>query len=44
MLPLLRINDLSIDFIAESGTTRALRNISLSVIRNEILAIVGESG
>ena len=44
MLPLLRINDLSIDFIAESGTTTALRNISLSVIRNEILAIVGESG
>jgi peptide/nickel transport system ATP-binding protein len=44
MLPLLRINDLSIDFIAESGTTTALRNISLSVTRNEMLAIVGESG
>ena len=44
MLPLLRINDLSIDFIAESGTTSALKNISLSVHRSEILAIVGESG
>jgi peptide/nickel transport system ATP-binding protein len=44
MLPLLRINDLSIDFIAESGTTPALKNISLSVHRSEILAIVGESG
>ena len=44
MLPLLRINDLSIDFIAESGTTPALKNISLSVHPSEILAIVGESG
>ena len=44
MLPLLRINDLSIDFVSESGTTSALNNISLSVNRNEILAIVGESG
>ena len=44
MLPLLRINDLSIDFVAESGTTSALKNISLSVNRSEILAIVGESG
>ena len=44
MLPLLRINNLSIDFISESGTTSALKNISLSVDRSEILAIVGESG
>jgi peptide/nickel transport system ATP-binding protein len=44
MLPLLRINDLSIDFISESGITSALKNISLSVDRSEILAIVGESG
>ena len=44
MLPLLRINDLSIDFVAESGTISALKNISLSVDRSEILAIVGESG
>ena len=44
MLPLLRINDLSIDFVSESGTTSALKNISLSVNRSEIVAIVGESG
>jgi peptide/nickel transport system ATP-binding protein len=44
MLPLLRINNLSLDFISESGTTSALKNISLSVSRDEILAIVGESG
>src|SRR5688572_14224839 len=44
MLPLLRIENLSIDFISGSGTTTALKNISLSVTRNEVLAIVGESG
>src|SRR5687767_8633832 len=44
MLPLLRIKNLSIDFISESGITSALNNISLSVERGEILAIVGESG
>ena len=44
MLPLLRINDLSVDFVSELGTTSALRNISLSVNRSEIFAIVGESG
>ncbi len=44
MHPLLRINGLSIEFISESGTTIALKNISLSVNRDKILAIVGESG
>ena len=44
MLPLLRIKTLSVDFISETGTTTALKNISLSVDRSEILAIVGESG
>src|SRR6187431_2180550 len=44
MLPLLRINDLSIDFVSESGTTSALKNITFSVDRSEIFAIVGESG
>jgi len=44
MLPLLRINDLSIDFVSESGPTSALKNISLTIDRNEIFAIVGESG
>lgn len=44
MLPLLRINDLSIDFVSASGTTSALKKISFSVDRSEIFAIVGESG
>ncbi|HEU5168005.1 MAG TPA: ATP-binding cassette domain-containing protein [Chitinophagaceae bacterium] len=44
MLPLLRINDLSIDFVSESGITSALKNISLSIDRSQIFAIVGESG
>jgi peptide/nickel transport system ATP-binding protein len=44
MQPLLSIRSLSVDFIAESGTTHALKNISLEVNRGEILAIVGESG
>ena len=44
MLPLLRIKDLSIDFVSESGITAALKNVSLTVSRSEILAIVGESG
>lgn len=44
MLPLLRINNLSVDFISESDSVNAIRNISLTVDRGEILAIVGESG
>lgn len=44
MQPLLRINNLSVDFIAESGITNALKNISLTVNRGEVVAIVGESG
>jgi peptide/nickel transport system ATP-binding protein len=44
MQPLLRIEDLSVDFIAESGVTHALQHISLSVSRGEVVAIVGESG
>jgi peptide/nickel transport system ATP-binding protein len=44
MQPLLRIEDLSVDFIAESGTTHALQQVSLSVSRGEVVAIVGESG
>src|SRR6187549_2230205 len=43
MLPLLRINDLSIDFVSESGITSALKNISLTVNLNEILSIFGKS-
>ncbi len=44
MLPLLSIEDLSVDFISGSGTTEAIKNISLNVNRGEIVALVGESG
>ncbi|MEI9913252.1 MAG: ABC transporter ATP-binding protein [Bacteroidota bacterium] len=41
---LLTIQNLSVDFVAESGITHALKNISLTVNRGEIVALVGESG
>lgn len=44
MQPLLSINDLSVDFIAETGITNALKNISFAVNRGEVVALVGESG
>ena len=44
MQPLISINNLSVDFIAESGTTHALKNISVSVNPGEVVALVGESG
>jgi peptide/nickel transport system ATP-binding protein len=44
MHPLLSIQNLSIDFIAESGVTHAVKNISITVNRGEVVAIVGESG
>lgn len=44
MQPLLRINNLSIDFNTDAGITHALKNINLIVNRGEILALVGESG
>ncbi len=44
MLPLLAINDLSVDFVTGEGITSALRNISFTVNKGEIVAVVGESG
>ena len=44
MTPLLAIKNLSLDFISESGITNALKNISVSVHRGEVVALVGESG
>jgi peptide/nickel transport system ATP-binding protein len=41
---LLTINNLSVSFQSESGDADALKNISLTVSRGEIVAIVGESG
>lgn len=44
MQPLLRIKNLSLDFIAESGNVNALKKISLTVNKGEVVALVGESG
>ena len=44
MQPLLRIDNLSVDFITEGQASQAIKNISLHVNRGEILALVGESG
>lgn len=44
MSRLLEINNLSIDFLSESGNTRAVDSISLRLDRGETLGIVGESG
>jgi peptide/nickel transport system ATP-binding protein len=41
---LLTINNLSVSFQSEAGDTDALKDISLTVSRGEIVAIVGESG
>jgi peptide/nickel transport system ATP-binding protein len=44
MQPLLQIENLCIDFLSEGKRTEAVKNISLSVNKGEILALVGESG
>jgi peptide/nickel transport system ATP-binding protein len=41
---LLEVKKLSVDFISENKKTTALKNISFSVNKGEIVAIVGESG
>jgi peptide/nickel transport system ATP-binding protein len=42
--PLLQIKDFSVDFVTESGTTSAVKNISFDINNGETVAIVGESG
>ncbi|MGZ8558352.1 MAG: ABC transporter ATP-binding protein [Chitinophagaceae bacterium] len=44
MLPLISIKNLSVDFVLGSIKTTAIKNISFSVNKGEIVAIVGESG
>ncbi len=41
---LLKIHNLSVDFITESGSTSAIQNISIEINKGETVAIVGESG
>lgn len=44
MQPLLKIENLSVDFTGSGGTVNAIRQLSFSVNKGEILALVGESG
>jgi peptide/nickel transport system ATP-binding protein len=44
LLPLLQIKNLQVDFVTETGTTTAVKDINLEVNRNEILGVAGESG
>ncbi len=44
MFPLLSIKNLSVDFITGEETTNAVKNISFTVNRGEVVALVGESG
>ncbi len=43
-MPLLSVQDLTIDFHSQRGYTRAVAGVSLEVNRGEVVAIVGESG
>lgn len=42
--PLLEIKNFSVDFVTESGTVSAVKNIFFEINRGETVAIVGESG
>jgi peptide/nickel transport system ATP-binding protein len=42
--PLLRVEDLTVDFVTLDGKVRILDQVSLSVMPGEIVGIVGESG
>jgi peptide/nickel transport system ATP-binding protein len=44
LFPLLQINNLSVDFETEFGSTSAVKNVSFEINKKEIVAIVGESG
>jgi peptide/nickel transport system ATP-binding protein len=44
MHDLLKIEDLSVDFVTGNRGTQALKKVSFSIKRGELLALVGESG
>ncbi|MEK7295310.1 MAG: ABC transporter ATP-binding protein, partial [Actinomycetota bacterium] len=41
---LIQIRNLTVNFPSESGTVRAVRNLSLDIKAGEVLGLVGESG
>jgi peptide/nickel transport system ATP-binding protein len=43
-VPVLSVNDLSVEFRTRSGVVEALENVSFHVHRGEMIGIVGESG
>jgi peptide/nickel transport system ATP-binding protein len=43
-MPLLTVQDLTVDFHSQRGHTRAVGGVSFAVNRGEVVAIVGESG
>jgi oligopeptide/dipeptide ABC transporter ATP-binding protein len=43
-VPVLRVRDLSVEFVTEEGVTRAVDRVSFDVLPNETLGLVGESG
>ncbi len=42
--PLLEVKDLTVKFGTEDGVVNAVRGVSYTLARREVLAIVGESG
>ena len=42
--PLLKIENVAVDFKTVTGTVQAVRGVSYQVARGETLAVVGESG
>ncbi len=43
-VPVLRVRDLSVEFVTEEGVIRAVDRVSFDVQPNETLGLVGESG
>src|ERR1700748_2712043 len=43
-LPLLDVNDLTVEFSTRRGIVKAVRHVDIQVAKGETLAIVGESG
>ena len=41
---LFQIKNLQTHFYTESGTVKAVNNVSFDIFKNEVLGIVGESG